>query len=141
MFLVPINYLAILVSAIVAMAVGFAWYGPLFGTEWMKLVGMTREKMKKAQEGMTTTYGISFGLSLLMAYTLAHFIWFTAPGSTTFLIGIKTAIWAWTGFVATIILTRYLYSPEKKPIKLYIIDGGYNLVTLLVMGAILGAWW
>jgi hypothetical protein len=29
-----INYLAILASAIVAMPVGFLWFGPLFGKAW-----------------------------------------------------------------------------------------------------------
>ena len=33
---VEINYLAVLVAAIASMALGFLWYGPLFGNQWKK---------------------------------------------------------------------------------------------------------
>lgn len=141
MFLVPINFLAILACGILSMVIGFLWYGPLFGKEWMKLVGMTKEKMEKAKENMIQTYTVSFLSSLLMAYALAHFVWFSAPGTVTAVIGVKTGIWAWVGFVATTALSGYLYSPEKKPMKLYVIDTGYYLVMLIGMGGILGSWW
>ncbi|MBI2617713.1 DUF1761 domain-containing protein [Candidatus Gottesmanbacteria bacterium] len=137
MFLVPINYVAILLCGVAAMVVGFVWYGPLFGKEWMGLVGMTKEKMEKAKADMTKTYGLSFLSSLIMAYALAHFVWFTAPGSVDLTVGVKTALWAWVGFVATTAVSGYLYSPEKKPMKLFVIDTGYYLATLLVMGVIL----
>lgn len=137
MFLVPINYFSILLCAVVAMVIGFLWYGPLFGKKWIKLVGMTAEKMTMAKDGMTKTYGVMFISSLLMAYVLAHFVWFTAPGSIRFLVGIKTALWAWLGFIATSSLSRFLFSPDKKPIELFIIDVGYYLATLLSMGIIL----
>lgn len=137
MFLVPINYLAVFLCGVAAMGIGFVWYGPLFGKEWMKMVGMTKEKMEKTKSDMSKTYGISFVASLVMAYALAHFMWFTAPGSIDLMIGIKTALWAWVGFVATTTVSLYLYSPEKKPMKLFWIDTGYYLATLLAMGFIL----
>lgn len=140
MFLVPINYLAIVLCAVASMVIGFLWYGPLFGSQWMKLVGMTKEKMESAKSEMPKTYGIMFASSLLMAYALAHFIWYAAPGSGTLLIGVKTALWAWVGFVATTILSGFLFSPEKKPMKLFYINTGYYLAVLVVMGAILALW-
>lgn len=39
--MVPVNYLAILVAAVLSMVLGFLWYGPLFGKEWTKLMGVT----------------------------------------------------------------------------------------------------
>lgn len=140
MFLVPINFVAILVCGMAAMVVGFLWYGPLFGKEWMKLVGMTEKKMAQAKDEMGKTYGASFVSALVMAYTLAHFIWFTAPGAVTPLIGVKTALWSWAGFVATYGMTRHLYAVDKKPISLFFIETGYYLATLLVMGIILSVW-
>lgn len=117
MFLVPINYLAILLCGIAAVVIGYLWYGPLKGTP--------------------KTYGIMFVSALVMAYALAHFVWYAAPGSLTLFISLKTAVWAWLGFVATTSLSRFLFSPEKKSINLLAIDTGYYLVTLLVMAAIL----
>lgn len=140
MFLVPINWLAILACGVAAMAIGFVWYGPLFGKEWMKLVGMTQKKIDEAKQDMTTTYTTSFAVSLLMAYALAHFIWFTAPGAVDLAIGVKTALWAWAGFVVTVGINNSLFASVKKPSKLFMIESGYYLTTLLVMGIILAVW-
>ena len=35
-----INYLAVLTCAIVAMPVGFLWFGPLFGKAWARHMGV-----------------------------------------------------------------------------------------------------
>lgn len=136
-FLVPINYFAILLCGVAAMVIGYLWYGPLFGKEWMKLVGMTKDKMEKAKADMPVTYGIMFGSSLVMAYALAHFVWYAAPGSLTLFIAVKTALWAWIGFVATVSLSRFIFAPEKKPYTLLAIDAGYYLAVLVTMAAIL----
>jgi len=137
MFQVPINYALVIACAISDMIIGLIWYGPLFGKKWMGLVGMTEKKMTESKKDMNRAYLASFIASAVTAYVLAHFIWFTAPGSTTLLIGIKTGIWAWLGFVATTSLTSYIWNPDKKPIELYFLDNGYRLVSLLVMGIIL----
>lgn len=135
-FLVPVNYPAVLLSGVSAMVIGFLWYGPIFGKPWAKMVGMTPEKMEKSKKDMPKTYGLMFASSLVMAYVLAHFVWYAAPGSLTMFISVKTAVWCWLGFVATTSLSRFLFAPEKKPARLLIIDTGYYLVTLVAMGVI-----
>lgn len=135
MFLVPINYLAILLCGVVAMLLGYLWYGPLFGKDWMKMVGMSKDKMDK--DSMFKNYGLMFLSSLVMAYALAHFVWYAAPGSVTLLVGVKTAVWGWLGFIATYAGSKFLFSAQKQPVKLLMIDTGYYLVTLVIMGAIL----
>lgn len=115
-FLVPVNYLAVLISAVLAMVVGYFWYG---------------RKMTATPK----TYTIMFISSLVMAYVLAHFIWYAAPGSLTLFISIKTAVWAWLGFVATVSFSRWLFSDEKswQPMA---VESGYYLVSLVVMGVV-----
>lgn len=135
-FLVPINYLAVLLCAISNMIIGSLWYGPLFGKAWTKLVGFNQEKMENAKKDMSTSYGGMFLSSLVMAYVLAHFIWYAAPGSLTLFISIKTAVWAWLGFVGTVSLSKFLFSPDKKSVNLLFIETGYHLVALIVMGLI-----
>jgi len=40
-----INFLAVLVTALVPMAIGFIWYNPkVLGTVWQKETGLTDEK-------------------------------------------------------------------------------------------------
>lgn len=137
-FLVHVNYLAVLVCGVAAMAIGFVWYGPLFGKSWMKLVGMSKDKMLAANKEMPKTYGLMFVSAIVMAYALAHFIWYAQPWTFTVFVAVKTAIWAWLGFVATYALTKFLYATDKKPWSLYVIETGYYLVTLVVMAVILG---
>src|SRR5258708_14997711 len=104
----------------------------------MKLVGMTIGKMLAANKNMPQTYSLMFVSSLVMAYVLAHLVWYAAPGSATLLISVKTAVWAWLGFIATTSLTKYLFTPDRKPVKLLIIEVGYQLATLVTMGVIFG---
>jgi len=136
-FQVPVNYIAVLVCAMTSMVIGFLWYGPLFGKQWMNLVGLTPEKMKKEKKDMTGTYIIMFINSLLIAYVLFHFIWYAAPANYTLFISIKTSVWAWLGFVFPISLTRHLFSPGKKPLKLLFIDTGFFLASLIAMATVI----
>lgn len=135
-FQVPVNYFAVLLCGISSMAIGFLWYGPLFGKEWMKLVGLTAEKQEKAKKTMQSTYTAMFISSLVMAWILFHFIWYAAPGSYTLFISIKVAIYAWIGFVATASFTKFLFSPDRKPVQPLLIEIGYQLASLIAMGTI-----
>lgn len=138
-FQVPVNYLAILLCGVVAMVVGFVWYGPLFGKPWMKMIGLTDKKMEEMKKmgGMGKTYGLSFLSSLVMAWFLAHVIWYAAPGAVTLFIAVKTAFYMWLGFVATTGFIQYLYAITPKPYKLYLLETGYHLATLLVMSVVI----
>ncbi len=134
--MVSINYLAVLVAAIVNMALGFVWYGPLLGKQWMKASGRTKESMKKEKKDMPMMMGSMFIGALIMAYVLAIFIGLT--GALTLSAGLMIALLAWFGFIATTMLQDVLY--EKKNKQLATINLGYNLVALLVNGALLAVW-
>ena len=45
-----VNYLAVLVSAIAMIVLGFIWYGPLFGKIWTKEMGWTKADMEEAKK-------------------------------------------------------------------------------------------
>lgn len=134
---VAINYLAVLGGALANMVLGFIWYGPLFGKEWVKLMGFSEAKMNEMKKkGMEKMYAFVFVGSLVTAYVLAHFVDYTGASSATS--GMETGFWTWLGFVATTQLSGFLW--EGKPFKLYALNIGYNLVSLTVMGAILAIW-
>ena len=63
------NYLALLVAALVPMVIGYLWYGPLFGKTWMNSTGMTEAKMKSAN--MPMIFGFSFLLALILAFAIS----------------------------------------------------------------------
>ena len=143
---VPINYLAVLAAAVSSMVVGYIWYGPLFGKQWMAAVcpdPMQMEQMKakmKAQGGMGKSYGLMFVGSLLMAYTLAHALVFASTylKAWGFSAGLMAGFWNWLGFIAPVLFSAVLW--ENKSMKAYVLNAGYYLVTLCVMGVILAVW-
>jgi hypothetical protein len=135
---VPINFWAVLAAAIAQMALGALWYSTaLFGKPWMGLVGKTPESMKQtAAQKMAFMYMSTFVCAIIMAYIMAHFIFYTE--SNTIVLGLQTGWWAWVGFVATTSLINSLFAGRSW--KLYVIDVGYHLVSLLAMGMILAIW-
>lgn len=133
-----VNLVAVLVAAIVNMVLGFLWYGPLFGKIWMKAMGYTQkdaEKMKK-EGNMGKIYGLAFIGGLVMAYVLAAFIGLI--GANTAAAGAQVGFWAWLGFIVTKSFTDVLF--EGKNWTAYYLSMGYQLVSLLAMGAILASW-
>lgn len=132
-----VNLVAVATAAVVSMLVGFLWYSPmLFGKQWMKLMGKSEEDMEKAKGDMGRVYFISFVANLVMACVLGVLINFV--GASKAMQGMQVGFWVWLGFVATTMLTGVLY--EGKKIELYLINTGYQLVSILSMAAVLVMW-
>lgn len=137
--MIEVNYLAVLLAGVASMVVGFVWYSPLlFAKPWMKLMGYTEKSIKEDQAAMGKTYAVSFVVALVTAYVLYHVMvmsenYFHYPMLQT---GLTSGFWMWLGFVAPVQLTDVLFG--KKKLNLFYINTGYQLVTLLAMGAVLG---
>lgn len=137
-----INYLAVLISGILGMALGMLWYGPLFGKAWMKLMGLSQSDVEKAKkQGMGKSIALGLFTQLLMAYVLVHFIvgWAeSSPDISSLSIGLQTGFWLWLGLVATIQMHSVLW--ENKQWKHYWITVAYWFVTIMLMSAVLSTW-
>jgi surface polysaccharide O-acyltransferase-like enzyme len=135
-----VNLLSVLAAAIATMVLGFLWYSPLlFAKPWTVAMGYDlndKAKMDEMRKGAGKLYGITFVASLLSAFVLAKIIDVTTVNAALY--GMKIGFAVWLGFVTTVQLTSTLF--KKRPIKLYLIDTGYQLVCYLVMGAILAKW-
>jgi hypothetical protein len=128
-----INWLAVIVAALSSFLVGGIWYSPaLFANAWMTDSKLNADELKAGSK--LRSFGMTAVFSLIMAANLAAFLadaktdlaWGTTAG---FLAGI------WT-FSAIAIHSLF----ELKSWRLIFINGGYSLVSLTLMGAILGAW-
>jgi hypothetical protein len=64
--MLQMNWLAILLSGLIPMAVGAIWYGPLFGKAWQREAGISDETIKGANMGMI--YGIATLFALMFAF-------------------------------------------------------------------------
>lgn len=129
-----INYLAVIAAALAMMAIGGIWYSPnVFGTAWLNLSGMSAEQM---QGGMVKAYAGGFVVALVSAFALALLIDWTKGESWR--CGAIIAVVAWLGFVATTRAYGVIFA--GRPMALFFLDSGYDLVGYVAMGAIIGGW-
>jgi Protein of unknown function (DUF1761) len=127
-----VDYLGVLAAAISAFLVGGLWYSPvLFGTRWAAYNGLVEEEMKK---DAGRVFGGAFALSVAMALNLALFL----GADPTFGFAIAASLAAGLGWVALGMGVTYLF--ERRPLGLWLIDGGYHVVSFAVMGVVLAAW-
>lgn len=132
--MMSVNFLAILVCAVAAMILGYAWYGPmLFGKRWMKEAGVSESQMKKAN--MMSMYVLMFVAALVEAYVLSVVL--GLMGGLTFMSAATGAFWVWLGFMATIMVG--MVTAEGRSWTYYAIVAGYQLVLVLIMSAIIVA--
>ena len=124
-----LSWLAIALASVSAFLLGFLWYSVLFQKRWMKENGFTEESMKDAS--MLKIFGTSFLLMFFAAFNLAMFI---GDGGASF--GTMAGFLAGFGWVFTFMGVVYLF--ERKSLALFLINGCYSVVSLTLMGLIIG---
>jgi hypothetical protein len=132
-----LNYLAIVIAAIVAWVTGAVWYMGL-GKIWMAAHGLTPEKMQecKGKPGAYLLFIYAFVAALVMAWVLAGLMAHLGAGQVTLLNGVVSGAFCWLGFVITTIVVNNTFA--MRDMRLIWIDGGHWLIVLLLMGAIIG---
>jgi hypothetical protein len=128
-----INWLAVVVGAVLNMAIGAAWYGA-YAKPWLAGIGKTYEEVQAEQT--PRDYAVALLNSLLMSFMLANVIrW---AGATTLLGGLVTGLVMWVGFTGFSFAANHAF--EGRALNMWWINSGMYLVGLIVMGAILGVW-
>ena len=132
-----VNYLAIVVAAVVAWLAGAGWYTSL-GKMWTAAIGMTPEQMQQAKSrpGAHLPFLYTFIAQLVMAWVLAGVLGHI--GALTLRGGVISGAFCWLGFVITTLVVSYTFA--MRDWRLLLIDGGYWLLVLVLMGGIIGAW-
>ena len=134
--LADLNYLAIVAAVAVNMVAGALWYSPLlFARPWMAANGFTEEQIK-AQGSATRGYVVSVIASIVIAFAIALFA--QAAGAVTAVDGLLLGLVAGVGFVMTTSAANYVF--EDRPLKLYLINSGYPVVSFTLIGLLVGAW-
>ncbi|PWK78697.1 uncharacterized protein DUF1761 [Mucilaginibacter oryzae] len=128
-----INWPAVLVAALSAFLVGGIWYSPaLFANAWMTDNKLTREELRASNKGRA--FGFTAFFSIIMAVNLAMFL---ADAKTTLILG---TLWGFLAGIWTFCAIAIHSLFELKSWRLILINGGYSIVSLTLMGLILGAW-
>lgn len=133
---VRLNYLAILVAAIACFLLEAGWY-TFFMQTWLNGIGRTMEWLMRPEESHPALqYGTAFISAAVIATAISSVIQLT--GLQTALRGIKVGALLWFGLIFTTLSTEYVF--EVRPLSLLGINGGFWLLGMALMGAIVGAW-
>lgn len=129
----PVNWLAVGLSANLAVAIGLVWYGPLFGGK--PLLGARQPGGK----GVVRSYGQAVLLQLISASLVGHN--FARTGAET----LAAKPWLYPmmsgGLALTIIAPALFisYSRQGLPVRDALVDAGFWMVAYLAMGAVFWA--
>jgi len=130
---IHMNYLAVLIAAIANYLIATIWYAAIFGKLWKKLTGIT--DMKPFPMNIIMVFIGSFVLSFVLYHSIVFGnAYFKMSGISGGLMG---GFFGWLGYIAPVTLSTKLY--EKKPWGLWLLDNGFWLISLLVMGMILSS--
>lgn len=158
----PFNPYAILVAALVTLVIGFIWYNPkVFGTIWMKETGMTEEKAK--QSNMLKVFGLTIFYSLMLSFIMPALVihqmgalgmvggdpTLAKPSYEAFLADYGTAFrtfkhGALHGFMSGLFIALPITAInglfEQKSWKYILINAGYWIISMMIMGGIICGW-
>jgi hypothetical protein len=128
-----LNGWAILAAALAAYALGAVWYAPpVLGRAWLSALD------KRAAELGSPVWAMAIQLLLTLVTAAVLALLVVRFGAITWAEGAAIGLVAGVGLVATSLASGYLFCGWS--LRLYSIQVAYKLVSLTLMGAILGAW-
>ena len=126
-----VNLIAVLLCGVASLLLGGLWYSPmLFAGAWQRAAGLSDEQAKSGN--MALIFGGAFVLSLIAAYVFGMFLGDTMPLAGAVGAGFAAGL-CW---VAASFGINYLF--ERRPLGLWLINGGYHTLQFTLFGLILG---
>lgn len=126
-----VNWIAVGLCAVSSLVLGAIWYSPaLFARQWQTAAGLSEEQASSGNMGVI--FGMAFLLSLVAAAVFAMFL------GKEMSLGAATAAGFAAGlcWVAASYGINYLF--ERRPMRLWLINGGYHTLQFTLFGLILG---
>lgn len=139
------NWLAILVSALIPLIIGSIWYHPkAFGTVWMNATGITEDKLKNMSPAKA--YIVALILSVVLSFYLYINVLIGGPDDMrhgqeiymTFKHGAAHGAFLGLFVVLPVLATNATF--EMKSAKYIFINVFYWIVSLALMGGALNGW-
>jgi hypothetical protein len=140
MILEHLNYLAVAVSAIAYFAIGSVWFSPVgFSKPWMSGHNISMPTDEETRKKMMKEMPKYMAFSLLSCFvaTIALACLQGLIGTHNWMAGAKLGLVAGS-FVFIAFAQSHMYT--RKSFKLVLIDAGYHIVGLVLVGIILSVW-
>ena len=127
------DYLGILICAVLSMVLGFLWYGPIFGKKWMWVIGASAED-ESNMKGMGKLYALAFALSVLQAYVLSLFVSGIGVG-----VAVRAVVMIWLGIIVPVVAGGSMWNHDKARVawSRFLIQAFYYLVLMVVFAFVL----
>jgi hypothetical protein len=127
--------LAIIVATLCYFGLGAVWF-TMLQKQWLEGTGRTMEQIQASGVSPALAYGVALLLTLALALFLSWLIQIT--GEQTAARGIQLAVILWFCTVFVTFATEYVF--EGRGVKILLINSGYCLSGMVLMGAVLGGW-
>ena len=130
-----INHIAVWVAGIFQFLLGAGWY-TLLGPAWMTGIGKTEAQLVAEHGHSPLPYIIALGAALVVAYAIAWLL--PRLGTPSAGSGAKAGATLALALIGSTLAMNYGF--EARPLSLWLINAGYMVVGMTIMGAIIGHW-
>lgn len=128
-----INHLAVFVSAIVFFVLGWLWYDVIFGRAWMALTAHQQIPASNMAVPLAGGFLLCWFLSYVVGFALAD-----TSNPNPMRHGAEFGAFMGLGVFGSMLAMNYLY--EGRGLELWLINTGYVVVGMAIIGGIIGAW-
>jgi hypothetical protein len=135
LFEADVNYLAVILGALAVQVLGFLWYGSLLRKPWVAARGVD---VSEGENPSPVIYLVPLLCALAIAYGLARLV--DMVGADDIGDSIALAAFVWVLFAGPVQLIQINFSETKvKRATTFAIEGGYQLASFVIIGAVVGA--
>jgi hypothetical protein len=133
-----LNWLAVIVGALIYFALGALWYSPAFlGRQWQRSIGWDPERTPP--EMQITTYLVPFLAYLVMAIAVGLLA--AATGTDELVEGVVLGLVTGVGLNLMHTLVDATFDPGKpEPWTWFAINGSYHTIGLIIVAVIVAIW-
>ncbi len=130
-----VNELAIVVSALLALALGSIWYSPLvFGKHWQRAAELTDTDLELSRLSLLRSLIVGFISNGVVLYVIATFLRLAEPSAMTRGTLAALLIGLFGASVASMVVW------EKKSLMYFCIHVGYGVIVVLVGITVISLW-
>ena len=127
-----VNYVAVVVAAIVAIVIGFVWFSPqALGGRWTAY-GVPAAPARPGGSAV----GVGVISALLNSWVIALLA--LNLGGATIGDGVVLGILVWVGFIATVTAAEFAFL--RRPWGAWVVNNVHHLIVQVVLGAIVTVW-
>ncbi|MGH2418601.1 MAG: DUF1761 domain-containing protein [Candidatus Limnocylindria bacterium] len=137
-FLGPLNWLAVIVGAVIYFALGAVWYTPsVFGRRWMRSIGWDPERTPPQMNPLT--YAVPAAAYLVMAIAVGLLA--AATGTDNLGEGIVLGLVVGVGLSLMHTLVDATFDPNRpEPWTWFAINGSYHTIGLIIVAVLVAIW-